>query len=119
MRVTTQLGPYTVGEVPPPLVYQYLDNEGALVPINDFLGAFVLLKPDATEGAEERDVEVDEETSSLTYTWQIDDMDAAGTGAGQFWVGSTDGLRKYASEDYEWDIVDGVGGEVPDFGPAS
>lgn len=114
--MTTALGPYVRGEVPPPLVYQFQDIDGVKVPITGFHGVFVLKKT-ATATAVERAIVLDATESTLTFTWGLTDLDTDGTGSGQFWVGSTDGTRKYASEDYEWDVESGVGDDVPNFGP--
>lgn len=112
--MTDTLGPYTRGEIPPPLVYTYEDNQGALAPITGFFGKFVLLKAGAAE-AVTRDVTLNATDSTVTYIWEDDDFDAEGTGSGQFWVyGVTDSNdQKYASVDYEWDVEAPVGGVVP------
>lgn len=108
------LGPYTHGEIPPPLVYTYEDNQGALAPITGFTGKFVLLKAGASD-AVIRDVDLDSAHSTVTYVWEDDDFDAVGTGFGQFWVyGQIDGNdQKYASVDYEWDVEEAVGALIP------
>lgn len=108
------LGPYTRGEIPPPLVYTWEDNTGAAAPITGFTGKFVLLKA-GQNVAEERNVALDSGHSTVTYIWQDDDFDAEGTGQGQFWVfGTTDtNHQKYASVIYEWDVEAPVGEDVP------
>lgn len=112
--MTDTLGPYTRGEIPPPLVYTWEDNEGVAAPITGFTGKFVLLKAGAATPVE-RTVTVDAVHSTVTYVWQDDDFDAEGTGIGQFWVfGTTAGNhQKYASVDYEWDVAAPVGEDVP------
>lgn len=108
--MTTRLGPWTRGEIPEDLVYQFQDSNGEPIPLSGgYLGVFVIQK--LGEDAEERSVTVDEEANTVTYVWREADFAEEASFAGQFWVGN--GSHRFASTDYEWDVEAPVGDDVP------
>ena len=108
--MTTRIGPWTRGEIPFPLVYQFTDENDEVIPLLSYTGKFVLQK-NGGDG-EQRDVIVD--TDADTVTWVPEEADYAeeASFAGQFWVGN--GTNRLASTDYEWDVEPPVADLVPD-----
>lgn len=108
--MTTKIGPWTQGEIPENLVYQFLDSDGEAIPLSGFEGVFVIQKIGAV--GEERAVVVDEVANHVTYAWVEADLAEVASFAGQFWVGN--GEHRHASTDYEWDVEPPVADIIPD-----
>lgn len=98
------IGPYTAGEVPPPLVYTFLDADGDPIALNTgFTGVFRFGRRRTTDDIVERTADVaDDETGSVTFTWVDGDLDVAGLYVGEFWV--TSDANEYASERIAWRV---------------
>lgn len=92
----TDLGEFTVGEIPIPLEVTFKTKAGVVIPITEARWVF------ARAGAEPvtREAEVDEDAGKATYPWVEGDLDAPGVYEGEMWA--TDGTIRPCSERYEW-----------------
>lgn len=110
-RPSVELGSYVVGEVPPPLEYQFLDADG--VPIN--LTGFATARfhwGDYVQGqfvnpVVETALITDAVAGKVTYAWDGDEFDGPGEHAGMFFV--NDGTTQYASILITWQVCLAVG----------
>lgn len=110
-RPSVDLGSFSVGEVPPPLEYQFLDADG--VPIN--LTGFTTVSfhwADYSQGqfinpVIESAVVDDAATGTVAYTWDGSEFDSPGEHAGMFFVNN--GTTQYASILITWQVCLSVG----------
>lgn len=99
---TLEIGPYVVGEIPPPLEYTFLDFNGVVINLTGYtvrfqraeiLGAFtnaVTVNANLTDPVNGR----------VTYTWTAADFSSPGRYGGMFFVGN--GTNRYASWLITW-----------------
>jgi hypothetical protein len=110
---TTVIGPFTAGEIPPPLVIIFKDAAGTAIDFSangpwagrfvyrSYGGAFVtktLTAPNLNTGA-------------VTVTWVSADMATAGDYEGEAWVGN--GTNRYDSEPLSWQVRSAVANPAP------
>lgn len=111
MRSTVALGSFVVGEVPPPLEYQFLDADGVAIDLTGFTtvtfqwsevvqGQFV--SPVVETGSV-----TDAVNGKVTYVWDGDEFDAPGEYAALFYV--NDGTTQYASILITWHVCLSIG----------
>jgi hypothetical protein len=111
-RPSTYLGSFVVGEVPPPLEYQFLDADGAAINLTGFTvvrfqwaaliqGQFVDPVVETTGSVS------DAVTGRVTYPWDGDEFDAPGEYAGIFYVNN--GTVQYASILVTWQVCLSIG----------
>lgn len=96
----TTIGPFVAGEIPEPLAVTFNDSSGSGLAITGWTAKFVITAQDGTVTTRNATIS----GSVATYVWVADDMDTAGWYLGTMWVGN--GANRYASEQYEWTIVD-------------
>jgi len=111
--MTITLGPYTAGEIPPPIVVTFKDSSGTAIDFSaagpwaarfvyrSYGGAFITrtcTAPSASNGA-------------VTYTWVASDMVTAGDYEGEMWVGN--GTNRYDSEPLAWQVRPAVAVPAP------
>jgi hypothetical protein len=109
------IGPYTAGEIPPPIVVTFKDSSGAALDLSaaQWVGKWVSRrhKPGASgefasddPAAVTVDAAVNHGTGAtkgqVTYTWVAADFATDGNYEGQMWVGN--GTNRYASERFTW-----------------
>lgn len=110
-RPTVELGSFVVGEVPPPLEYQFLDADGQPIDLTGFTtvtfqwaeliqGQFV--NPVTVSGSV-----TDPTAGRVTHVWLGTEFDSAGEHAGLFFV--NDGTTQYASILVTWHVCLSVG----------
>lgn len=110
-RPSVALGSFVVGEVPPPLEYQFLDADGVPINLTGFTtvtfqwsevvqGQFVF--PVVASGSVS-----DALTGKVTYVWNGGELDAPGEYAGLFFV--NDGTNQYASLTITWHVCLSIG----------
>lgn len=85
---TLVIGPYTVGEKPAPLEYQFLKSDGTPENLTGWTAKFHYQRSDST--ATEVSATVSEPTQGkVTYTWIGTELSTPGTWWCEFWVGNT------------------------------
>ena len=101
------LGPYTTGEIPPPVQYQFLDANGAGINITGYAVKFVYQRRGASS-ATTRDAALTTAASGIvTWTPVAADVETSGVYYGYFWVGN--GAVRYASPRISYAVVAPVG----------
>ena len=99
------LGPYTAGEIPPPVVVTFTDAAGAPINITGYAVRLVYRRDADT--AVTRTGAVDNGASGIaSYTWVAADMATAGSYRADMWVGN--GTNRYASQPIAWVIREAV-----------
>lgn len=110
-RPNAHLGSFVVGEVPPPLEYQFLDADGAAIDLTGFTvvtfqwseyvqGQFV--NPVIESGTVSAPL-----LGQVTYVWDGDEFAAPGEHAGIFYVNN--GTVQYASILILWQVCLPIG----------
>jgi BppU N-terminal domain len=101
---TVCCGPFTLSEVPDPLVYQFQDADGAPLDLTGFT-TLSFCWAERWGGAQARVAElVDEATAgTVRYVWDDGDLDTPGQYTGLFWV-TQPGGRRYASVPIRFDV---------------
>lgn len=104
---TLAIGPYTVGEKPAPLEYQFLKSDGTPEDLTGWSARFVYRRSDGIATTVNATV-TDGPAGRVTYTWTGDELSTAGTWWCEFWVGNTS--NRYASKRLEATVRVPVGG---------
>ncbi len=110
-RESVELGSYVVGEVPPPLEYQFLDFDGNPINLTGF-GTSTFQWADYVQGqflnpVTDTATVTDAVTGRVTHVWDGDEFDSPGDHAAQFFV--NDGTVQYASLLIIWHVCLPVG----------
>jgi hypothetical protein len=88
------IGPYVVGEVQPPLVYQFLDSSGAPIDLTAYQVAFIVKErsgsPTSYTGAL-----YDAANGQVSYAWTGAEWPTPGRYEAEFFAGN--GTNRYAS----------------------
>lgn len=106
MIVRDTIGPFTVGEVPVPLEYQYLDDDGNPIDLSTPGYQVVFQWGRRDQGWVYHDAVTvpasitDGVNGRVTYTWTGDEFLAPGPYAGMFFVGN--GINRFASVPIIW-----------------
>lgn len=106
MTVVVRIGPYTVGEIPAPLVYQFLDADGAAIDLTGYAARFAYAERwgiAVTANA----VVTAAATGHVTYTWDGTEFLVPGQYTALFWVGNN--TNRFASVRLEYDVQASVG----------
>lgn len=110
------LGAFAAGEIPGPIVHSFLDKNGVVIDITDWvvLGFYV----EGPEGTVEMGAPFisDEENGVVTYVWQADDMQVPGDYSGLLWIQNTasNPSLRLASYRFVWTVEDGPGPTPPE-----
>lgn len=101
----TVIGPYTAGELPPPLVVTFRDSSGATIDFTQggpFTAKFIY-RPyggaavtRAAQGANAID-------GTVTYVWVLTDFAVAGDFEAEMWVGNN-GTKRYDSIRFAYQV---------------
>lgn len=106
MATKLVIGPYVVGEKPPPFEYQFFDADGAAINLTGYTAGFNVQRVDgavvtgaatitsATEG-------------KVTHTWTGSEFPTSGRYWAEFWVGN--GVNRFASLRLEFTVRMAVG----------
>lgn len=101
------IGPYTVGEKPAPLVYQFLDHTGAAINLTGYTAKFQFQRSD-DPAITVLDAEVtDALAGEVTYTWTGTEFSTPGKWWAEFWTGNT--TNRFASKRLEASVRASVG----------
>lgn len=95
MDSTVTIGPYTLGEKPSPLVYQFLDSAGSPINLTGYSAEFHFQRSDSSSSSTGAAVVSDAANGKVTHTWTGTELSTAGTWWCEFWVGN--GTNRYAS----------------------
>lgn len=109
MRIPIEIGPFVTGEIPDPLEYQYLDANGAAMPISGYSATFTVRERFATIPTVNTVAAVVTNAllGKVTYTWDGTEIIPQGRYYAEFWIGN--GVQRYASEAIEFDVYDSIG----------
>lgn len=97
---------FTVGEVPPPLVYVFQDGNGDPIDLTGFEAGFVFRVEGGTPQARAAVLDGAPATGAVRYNWAEADL-TPGEAQGEFWVGN--GTNRYASDLISWRTRPAVG----------
>lgn len=99
---TVEIGPYVVGEIPPPLEYTFLDSNGVAINLTGFAVRFqrALIDGVFTNAVTLNGALSDAVNGKVTYTWTAADFPSPGRYGGMFFVGN--GVNRYASWLITW-----------------
>lgn len=100
------IGPYTVGEKPAPLVYQFLDSAGSPINLTGFTAEFHFQRSDSTSSTGLAVVS-DPTLGKVTHVWLGTELSTPGTWWCEFWTGN--GTQRYASKRLEATVRAAVG----------
>jgi len=111
-RTSQLLGSFVVGEVPPNLVYQFLDADGVAINLTGFGtitfswglldSSGLVLDPTSAAGSL-----ADATTGQVQYAWTGAEFATTGEHAGLFYV--NDGTTQYASQLIVWQVCSAIG----------
>lgn len=101
------LGVFTVGEKPAPLVYQFLDFDGVVINLTGYTAKFVwAAKIGGTPTTGNATIPVGTD-GKAQYTWTGAEFLTPGGYAGQFWVGNS--TNRWASVKINWTVQTATG----------
>ncbi len=103
-RVT--IGPYVVGEKPPPLVYTFLDSAGAPIDLTGYAVRFTYRHVDGT-ATEAAAAVTDAAGGKITYTWTGPEIATPGDHWAEIWAGNT--ANRFCSLRLEYNVRAAVG----------
>jgi hypothetical protein len=110
-RATFDLGSYVVGEVPPPLIYHFVDANGGAINLTGFTTTTFqwgeLIQGQFVNPVVASASVTDAINGGVTHTWTGDEFDAPGEYAALFYV--NDGTTQYASTLLTWHVCLAVG----------
>lgn len=90
------IGPYTVGEKPVPLEYQFLSSLGAPLDLTGYTALFHYRRSDEPQAITVSAAVTDPTAGKVTHVWSGDELSTPGTWWLEFWVGN--GTQRYASK---------------------
>lgn len=104
---TVTTGPFVVGEIPAPLVYQYLDDAGAPIDLTGYTAKFVYRERDGAPTTGNATVS-DAPNGKVQYVWTGTEFPTPGHYRAEFWAGNG-GVNKFASVLITFDVRNPVG----------
>lgn len=96
------IGPYVMGEKPPPLEYSFLDSDGAPINLTGYTATLRIQRTDAAAYTEMTATVSAPTQGTVTHTWTGSEFGSAGTYWLEFWAGNT--TNRYASQRLETDV---------------
>lgn len=99
---TVEIGPYVVGEIPPPLEYTFLDSNGVAINLTGYSVRFQraeMLNVFANAVTMNANL-TDAVNGKVTYNWTAADFPYPGKFVGMFFVGN--GISRFASWLITW-----------------
>ena len=100
------IGPYVVGEKPPPLTYSFLDSNGVAVNLTGYTAKFVCKEADGTVTTWNAVVSTPL-SGTVEYVWTGVEFLTPGHYRAEFWAGNT--TNRYASLVLVFQVRDSVG----------
>lgn len=99
---TVEIGPYVVGEIPPPLEYTFLDANGVAINLTGFTVRFQRAEIDGgfANAVTVNGALSDAVNGKVTYSWIATDFSYPGRYGGMFFVGN--GTNRFASWLITW-----------------
>jgi hypothetical protein len=88
------IGPYVVGEKPPPLEYSFLDSNGAAIDLSGYTAKFVCKEADSAAVTVNATVTTPL-SGTVEYVWDGTEFATPGSYRAEFWAGN--GTNRYAS----------------------
>lgn len=102
------IGPYVAGEIPPPLVYSFLDSTGAPISLTaGYTAKFSYREQENPVATLAAAAVTNAAAGQVTYTWTGAEFPAAGHYLMEFWVGN--GTNRLCSILLESDVRTPVG----------
>ena len=101
-----QVGPYVVGEKPPPLEYTFLDAAGAAINLTGYTAKFHVQRTDAAALVFNATVS-DPTGGKVTYTWAGTEFATPGSYWAEAWVGNS--VNRFASLRLEFTVRASIG----------
>jgi hypothetical protein len=105
--ISLDIGPYVVGEKPPPLEYQFLDSAGTALSLSGYTAEFHYRRSDSAGATVAAAVVSDAAAGKVTYTWSGTELSTPGEWWCEFWVGN--GTNRYCSKRLEATVRAAVG----------
>lgn len=102
-----QLGTFTAGEKPAPLVYTFLDFDGVAINLTGYTVKFNWAPVDGTASTANAGLTGTPTDGKAVYTWTGAELLTPGSYVGQFWAGN--GTNRWASVKIHWTVQSGVG----------
>lgn len=110
-RPNVDLGSFVIGEVPPPLEYQFLDADGVVIDLTGFTNATFqwgdYIHGQFIDPVIDSASVTDAVTGTVTHIWDGDEFDSPGEHVAMFFV--NDGSTQYASILITWQVCLSVG----------
>lgn len=106
---TVEIGPYVVGEIPPPLEYTFLDASGLAINLTGYTVRFQQAEMHGGGFVDPSTVVAtlaDAVAGRVTYAWVNGDFAQPGRYGGMFFVGN--GTNRYASWLITWTVCASV-----------
>jgi hypothetical protein len=105
---SVQIGPYTVGEKPVPLVYQFQDSNGAAIDLTGYTVKFEVREslagaPSILNGA----LVAPATNGNVQYTWTGTEFPTPGHYRARFWTGNA--AQRFSSVLITFDVADAEG----------
>lgn len=91
----TTIGPYVMGEKPPPLEYTFLDSGGAAIDLTGYSAVLRVQRTDMDSYTELSALLSDPAAGTVAHAWTGAEFQTPGTYWLEFWVGNT--TNRYAS----------------------
>jgi hypothetical protein len=92
--VSVQAGPYVVGEIPPPLQYQFLDSDGLPLNLLGFTAKFICREQNGAPVTYTATF-ADAASGIAQFAWTGGEFPTSGSYLAEFWAGN--GTNRYAS----------------------
>ena len=107
----TLIGPYAVGEIPPPLQITFTDCAGSIIDLSGYSVSFSIVSIDgnATPSGVAAGISsvVGDAVNGITqYVWEEADFQTEGMFRGVMWAAN--GTLRYSSEFFEWFVRDSL-----------
>ena len=111
MVAKEKLGTFAAGEIPPPLIVNFIDLDGLPVPLtgwNAFVEIEALPAVSGTLGSGSVNI-TDEPNGEVTYTWAPADMAEPSGYTMLLWVENSGDTQRYATDLIIYSVHDGPG----------
>jgi hypothetical protein len=101
-----QIGPYVVGEKPPPLIYTFLDSAGTAINLTGYTAKFTYREANGSPTEASASVTTPL-AGAVTYAWTGSEFPTPGHYQAEFWAGNA--TNRYTSLLLLFDVRQPVG----------